>query len=81
MTEIGLSIAAVAGAVPDPPWRSRSDKMLTCFCAEIDAWKRLPLASFIFINQVLTYVAVFSSARLRPKAMQDEVARIKAVFF
>jgi len=58
-----------------------NNKMLTCFCAEIDAWKRLPLASFIFINQVLTYVAVFSSARLRPKAMQDEVARIKAVFF
>jgi hypothetical protein len=54
-------------------------KMLTRFCAENDAWKRLPIAFFIFINQVPTYVAVLSSARLRPKAMQYEVVRVEAV--
>jgi hypothetical protein len=53
--------------------------MLTRFCTEIDAWESLPIASFIFINKALIDVAVCSSARLRPKAMQYEVVRVEAI--
>jgi hypothetical protein len=56
-----------------------SSKTCPRLCGEIDAWKRLPITFLIGVDQALTHIAVLSSSRLRPEAVQREVTSVKAI--
>ena len=58
----------------------RDGKMRPRFWSEIDVRERLPIAILIGIDQALTDIAVLSSARLRPEAVQNEVSGVKAIW-
>jgi hypothetical protein len=54
------------------------DKARPCICGEIDFGERLPITLPIGVDEGLAHVAILSSARLRPKAVEREVGGVQA---